>query len=70
MFDMKRLNKGVYRKYDGSNFDERSQFNTTVGNGAQRVPWWNYCIPMSETDLNKGIKANNPNPDSGVSYES
>lgn len=65
MYDMKRLNKSIKRKYEGSNFDEKSQFNT---NG--RVPWWNYCIPISETDLNKGIKQNNPNPDSGVTYES
>lgn len=64
MYDMKRLNKGIKRKYEGSNFDEKSQFNT-IG----RVPWWNYCIPMGETDLNKGIKQNNPNPDSGVTYE-
>ena len=64
MFDMKRLNKGVNRKYEGSNFDERSQFNSPT-----RLSWWNYCIPMSETDMNKGIKENNPNPDSGVTFE-
>lgn len=63
MYDMKRLGMGINRKYSGTNFDEKSQFNT---NG--RVPWWNYCIPMSETDMNKGIEENNPDPSNGVTF--
>lgn len=63
MYDMKRLGMGINRKYSGTNFDEKSQFNT---NG--RVPWWNYCIPMGETDMNKGIEENNPDPSNGVTF--
>ena len=63
MYDMKRLGMGINRKYNGTNFDEKSQFNT---NG--RVPWWNYCIPMGETDMNKGIEENNPDPSNGVTF--
>lgn len=63
MYDMKRLGMGINRKYSGTNFDEKSQFNT---NG--RVPWWNYCIPMAETDMNKGIEENNPDPSNGVTF--
>jgi hypothetical protein len=63
MYDMKRLGMGINRKYAGTNFDQKSQFNT---NG--RVPWWNYCIPMGETDMNKGIEANNPDPSNGVTF--
>ena len=63
MFDMKRLGMGINRKYSGTNFDQKSQFNT---NG--RVPWWNYCIPMGETDMNKGIEENNPDPSNGVTF--
>ncbi len=63
MYDMKRLGMGINRKYSGTNFDQKSQFNT---NG--RVPWWNYCIPMGETDMNKGIEENNPDPSNGVTF--
>lgn len=63
MYDMKRLGMGINRKYAGTNFDQKSQFNT---NG--RVPWWNYCIPMGETDMNKGIEENNPDPSNGVTF--
>lgn len=63
MYDMKRLGMGINRKYSGTNFDQKSQFNT---NG--RVPWWNYCIPMAETDMNKGIEENNPDPSNGVTF--
>lgn len=57
MFDFKRLNRGVNCAYKNSNYDERSRY---VSEG--RLPWWNYCIPLSETDLNKGITENNPDP--------
>ena len=63
MYDMKRLGMGIKRKYTGTNFDEKSQFNTT-----SRVPWWNFCIPMGETDMNLGIEANNPDPSNGVTF--
>ncbi len=64
MFDMKRNNLPVKSKYDGSNFDPRSQFNTTG-----RVAWWNYCLPQTETDLNAGITKNNPNPSYAITFE-
>ena len=57
MFDMKRLDRGINCAYKGSNYDERSRH---VSEG--RVPWWNYCIPRSETDLNLAITVNNPDP--------
>lgn len=63
MYDMKRLGMGINRKYNGCNFDEKSQFNTET-----RVPWWNYCIPQGETDMNLGIEANNPDPTNGVTF--
>lgn len=61
MFDFKRLDKGVDCTYKDSNFDERSRFKSEG-----RLPWWNYCIPLSETDLNKGITYNNPDPSYGL----
>ena len=59
MFDMKRLNKGYKAAYEGTNYYESARFNL---NG--RAPWWTYCIPKDETDMNKAAAAQgaNPNP--------
>ncbi|MBO7285644.1 MAG: RagB/SusD family nutrient uptake outer membrane protein [Alistipes sp.] len=59
MYDMKRLNKGYKAAYEGTNYYESARFNL---NG--RAPWWTYCIPKDETDMNKAAAAQgaNPNP--------
>jgi hypothetical protein len=57
MYDMKRLDMGIDSAYEGTNFDESGRFTTTG-----RLPWWTYCIPQDETQINLGIQANNPNP--------
>lgn len=56
MFDIKRLNKGVIRNYDGTNHVEMYRWNTTSA-----PSWMNYCIPSSETAYNKSC-TNNPSP--------
>lgn len=59
MYDMKRLDKGYKAAYEGTNYYESARFNL---NG--RAPWWTYCIPKDETDMNKAAAAQgaNPNP--------
>lgn len=56
MFDIKRLNKGVIRSYEGTNHVELYRWNTTSA-----PSWMNYCIPSSETAYNKSC-TNNPSP--------
>lgn len=56
-FDIKRLQKGIIRSYEGSNHVDLYRWNTTS------VPeWMNMCLPRSETSYNKGITENNPTP--------
>ncbi len=58
LFDYKRLNKPVVRHYDGSNWVEDKQFNTTT-----RPAWMNYVIVQTEGNNNSAVKSfNNPNP--------
>ena len=59
MFDMKRLDKGYKAAYEGTNYYESARFNLKG-----RAPWWTYCIPKDETDMNKAAAAQgaNPNP--------
>ena len=58
LFDYKRLNKPVVRFYEGTNFGEDRQFNTTT-----RPAWMNYVIVMTEQMNNKGVLGyNNPDP--------
>ena len=58
MYDMKRLNMGIDTAYEGNNFPTDARF-TIEG----RVPWWTYCIPLGETQVNLAIvDLNNPNP--------
>ena len=65
MYDMKRLNKGVQCAYPGTNYDPQRRFNTDG-----RLPFWTPQIPLSETQVNLGIKAedNNPDPTDVISY--
>ena len=58
MFDYKRLNKGIDTKYEGTNYDPNRRFKTDV-----RVPWWTYCIPQGEIQVNAALNGfNNPDP--------
>ena len=59
MFDMKRLDKGYSAAYPGSNYPSDARFNLDG-----RAPWWSYCIPKDETDMNKAaaMQGSNPNP--------
>jgi hypothetical protein len=59
MFDMKRLNKGYDAAFEGTNYPADARFKI-----AGRAPWWSYCIPKDETDMNKAaaLQGSNPNP--------
>ena len=57
MYDMKRLDMGIDTAYEGTNFPADARFKTEG-----RVPWWTYCIPLGETQINLAIDENNPNP--------
>lgn len=58
MYDMKRLDMGIDTAFDGTNFPADARFKIEG-----RVPWWTYCIPLGETQINLAIvDLNNPNP--------
>ena len=59
MYDMKRLDKGYQAAYVGTNYPTDARFNLKG-----RAPWWTYCIPKDETDMNKAaaLQGSNPNP--------
>ncbi len=57
MYDMKRLDMGIDTAFEGTNYPADARF---IIEG--RVPWWTYCIPLGETQINLGIDENNPNP--------
>ena len=66
MYDMKRLDIG-YASYWDDNGDGKGDSNYPsdarfVLKG--RAPWWTYCIPKDETDMNQAAAAQgaNPNP--------
>lgn len=57
MYDMKRLNMGVDCT-KSENYDPQARFKSTG-----RLPWWTACVPLSETQVNLGIPAEDNNPD-------
>ena len=59
LYDYKRLDLGITRKYEGTNFGTDFQFNCEG-----RSPQWNICIPRTEIQNNVGITddLNNPDP--------
>ena len=59
MYDMKRLDKGYNAAFEGTNYPADARFKI-----AGRAPWWSYCIPKDETDMNKAaaLQGSNPNP--------
>ena len=61
MFDYKRLNQGITRGYNGTNFPAVARFNTEG-----RSPQWNIVITRSEFQSNTAINQslNNPDPTS------
>ena len=55
-FDIKRLNKGIIRSYEGTNHIEGDRFNTTS------VPnWMVWCFVNTEAQYNESLVVN-PNP--------
>lgn len=57
MFDVKRLEKGIIRSYEGTNHIAGYRWNV------EEVPnWMNFCIIQTETNYNKGITSPNPAP--------
>ena len=63
MFDYKRLDHGITRGYEGTNWPVDWCFNCEG-----RSPQWNIVITRAETQANKGIpkEMNNPDPSSFV----
>ena len=57
-YDYKRLDKGITRKYDGTNHPAIWQFNTEG-----RSPQWNFVINRGEFQANAGINEETNNPD-------
>ncbi len=59
MFDMKRLDMGYTAYWEGTNYPADARFNLSG-----RAPWWTYCIPKDETDMNQAaaLQGSNPNP--------
>lgn len=57
-YDYKRLDKGITRKYDGTNHPALWQFNTEG-----RSPQWNFVINRGEFQANAGINEQTNNPD-------
>ena len=58
MYDMKRLDMGVNTTLSGAqNYAPDARFRTEG-----RLPWWTYCIPQGETQINLAIVKNNPDP--------
>ncbi len=56
MYDVKRLNKGIIRSYEGTNHLDGCQWNT------EGVPqWMTFCIVQTETNNNSAC-TNNPTP--------
>lgn len=57
MYDMKRLDMGVDTS-KSENYAPDARFKTEG-----RLPWWTYCIPQAETQINLATSDyNNPNP--------
>ena len=59
LYDFKRLDRGMNRKYAGSNHAERFQINK----GERRSPQWNIVITRAEFQSNTAINDSNNNPD-------
>ena len=58
-YDFKRLDMGINNGYSGTNVPSDSRVNVEG-----RAPWWNFCIPESETYQNTALSGkNNPSPD-------
>ena len=57
MYDMKRLDMGVYCGFKNSNYYVEGRHKSDC-----RLQWWNYCIPQGELERNEGITKNNPDP--------
>lgn len=56
-FDIKRLQKGIIRSYEGTNHVDGYQWNME-----QTPDWMNWCIVGTESDNNFELGGNNPTP--------
>ena len=56
MYDLKRLNYG-FDATKSENYAADARFKSEG-----RLPWWTYCIPQAETQINLAIDKNNPDP--------
>lgn len=56
-FDIKRLQKGIIRSYEGSNHVDGYRWNME-----QTPDWMNWCIVGTESDNNFELGGNNPTP--------
>ncbi|MCI6765438.1 MAG: RagB/SusD family nutrient uptake outer membrane protein, partial [Prevotella sp.] len=56
MYDIKRLQKGIIRSYEGTNHVDGYQWNTTT-----TPNWMNWCITNGECNYNTAC-TNNPTP--------
>ncbi len=65
MFDLKRLNLPVTRKYTGSNYASSLQLNSYSDKTA---PWMNYMIPETEQDHNPSVVVG-PDPSGAITAE-
>ncbi|MDE6165401.1 MAG: RagB/SusD family nutrient uptake outer membrane protein, partial [Muribaculaceae bacterium] len=55
--DIKRLQKGIIRSYEGTNHVDGYQWNME-----QTPDWMNWCIVGTESDNNFELGGNNPTP--------
>ena len=55
--DIKRLQKGIIRSYPGTNHPETNRYNKET-----TPEWMNLCIVQTETNYNRAINTNNPEP--------
>lgn len=65
MFDYKRLNLPVTRKYSGTNYASSLRLNSYDGYVA---PWMNYMIPETEKDHNPAVIVGS-NPSGAITAE-
>lgn len=57
-FDIKRLDKGIIRSYEGTNHPAEFRYNYLEGG---HPTWMDYCIVQTETNYNSAC-TNNPDP--------
>ena len=64
MYDMKRLDMGYNSAFADTNYPADARFNLEG-----RAPWWSYCIPKDETDMNKAVATQGANPNPSQAFK-